>query len=129
MLPCSGCVGGAPGHVLPCVGAGCVGDPQMTEREHTGHVILRSSLCNTGRDSDWLHWTRGEGCVAAVAPIVCHNSTIAVHHGGTPWGGGGGVCAVVVLHIIVCEGEDTLSTIIGGAGVGYSAGGLGAREL
>ena len=98
MLPSRGGVGGAPGHVPPCGGAGGVGDTQMPEREDTWHAILRSSLCNTGRYGDGLHRAGGDGGVAAVPPVVGHHRAIAVHHGGTPGGGGGGVGTLIVLH-------------------------------
>ena len=125
MLPCRGCVGGAPGHVLPCGGAGGVGDSNVAEREDTGQVILGSSNCNTGRNGDGLQRARGDGGVAAVPPLVGHHCAIAVHHGGTPGGGGGGVCALIVLQTKIGEGEDTLGAVIGVAGVGHSARGLG----
>jgi len=120
MLPCSCCVGGAPGHVLPCVGAGGVGDSKMTEREHARHVILGTSLCNTGGNGNILHWARREGSVAAVPPVVGHHRVVAVHHSGTPGDRGGGVGALVVLHTKVVKGEDTLRTIVGVARIWYT---------
>ena len=36
---------------------------------------------------------------------------------------------MVMLYTQVAEGEDTLGTFVGGAGVGHSLGGLGAGEL
>ena len=129
MLSSSGGVGGAPGHILPCCGAGGVSDPQVTEREDTGRIILRTSICYTGRKCYGLHWAGGEGGVAAIPPIVGHHSIIAVHHGGTPWSGRGGVGALVVLHAQVGEGEYTLCAFVSGAGVWHTQGGLGAGEL
>jgi len=98
MLASRGSVGGAPGHVLPCGGAGGVGNSKMAERKHTRHVILWSPFCNTRRNSDGLHWARGEGSVTAVPPLVGHHRAVAIHHGGAPGDGGGGVGAFVVLH-------------------------------
>jgi len=98
MLASRGSVGGAPGHVLPCGGAGGVGNSKMAERKHTRHVILWSPFCNTRRNSDGLDWARGEDSVTAVPPLVGHHRAVAIHHGGAPGDGGGGVGAFVVLH-------------------------------
>jgi len=59
--------------------------------------------------------------VGAVTPVVGHHCPIGVHLGGTPRGGGAGIGALVVLHILILEGEHTNSVIKGLAGVGNSA--------
>jgi len=92
----------------------------VSERKNTRHVILWPTLCNTRGNIYGLHRARREGTVAAIPPLVGHHRAIAVHHGGTPGDGGGGVGAFVVLNTKIGEWEDTLSALLGIAGIWYT---------
>jgi len=110
-----------PGHIRALV----VDNAQVPEGEHTG-VPSDGSAGGLGQV---LNWAGGGLGVGAVAPVVGHNRPIGVHHGGTPWGRRAGIGALVILHILILEGEHTNCVIQGLAGVGNPSIGLCSWEI
>ena len=65
-----------------------------------------------------LHGACGGLGVGAVAPVVDNDCAIGVQLGGAPRCGGILVSALVILHTVIGEGEDTGGALQGAAGVG-----------
>ena len=85
---------------------------------------------DTGRSRDscagWLgevlHRAGGGLGVGAVAPVVHDDRAVGVQLGGAPRGGGVLVCALVILHPVIGEGEHAGGALQGAAGVGNPLG-------
>ena len=85
----------------------------LPEREDAGGA-RDSSACWLGQI---LHRAgRGLG-VGAVTPVVDDDRAIGVQLGGAPRCGGVLVSALVILHTVIGEGEDTGGALQGAAGV------------
>ena len=65
-----------------------------------------------------LHRAGGGLGVGAVAPVVDDDRAVGVQLGGTPRCGRVLVSALVILHTVIGEGEDTGGALQGAAGVG-----------
>ena len=122
MLPRHGGVGAAPrlallhpGHTDG--GAGVVDDAEVPEGEDAG--LAREG--GAGGRGEGLGRAGGELGVLTVPPVVDDDGAVGVELGGTPGGGGAGVGALVVLHLLVGEGEHTEASLRGEARVGHPA--------
>ena len=89
----------------------------MSEGEDAG----RAGDGRAGGGGEGLRRAGGELRVLAVPPVVGDHSPVGVHLGGAPGGGGAGVGALVVLHLLVAEGEHAEAAGGGEAGVGHTA--------
>jgi len=94
-----------------------------------GEDAGRAGDSRAGGGGEGLRRAGGELRVLAVPPVVGDHSPVGVHLGGAPGGGGAGVGALIILHILILEGEHTNCVIQGLTGVGNPSVGLCSWEI